>query len=148
MVIEPFAVPHDAYDPVGFVICNGAARVGIVTDMGVATTLVRQRLKQCQAVVVEANHDEKMLQAAPRPWHLKQRIMGRQGHLSNEGAAAVLAEIAGPDLRQVFLAHISDECNCEDLALRTTMDRLAEAGHLHIRVSATFSDRVSEMCAL
>lgn len=146
--IEPFSVPHDAYDPVGFIVNGARARVGVVTDMGVPTHLIRERLRSCGAVVVEANHDERMLQEAERPWHLKQRILGRQGHLSNEAAAAMLAEIAGPTLRQVFLAHISDECNREELAVRTATNRLAERGHGHVRVCATFSDRVSEVwCA-
>jgi len=147
LAIEPFSVPHDAYDPVGFVISNGELRAGVVTDMGAPTHLVRERLKSCCVVVVEANHDERMLQAAPRPWHLKQRILGRQGHLSNEAAAMMLADIAGPSLHQVFLAHISHECNCEELALQTARDRLAATGSSHVRVSATFADRVSEMWA-
>ena len=71
----------------------------------------------------------------------------RQGHLSNQSAANMLAEIAGPDLHQVFLAHISDECNREDLAVRTAQKRLTEKGCPHIRISATFPDRISEMWA-
>lgn len=148
LTVEPFSVPHDAYDPVGYVVACSEVRLGIVTDMGVPTTLIRQRLKVCRAVVLEANHDEKMLQDAPRPWHLKQRIMGRQGHLSNYSAAEVLADIAHPHLDRVFLAHISDECNREDLAVRTASDRLARDGHHHVKVCATFQDRVSEMWSL
>jgi phosphoribosyl 1,2-cyclic phosphodiesterase len=147
MTIEPFSVPHDAYDPVGFVIDAGGVRIGVVTDMGIPTTLVRERLKRCRVVVVEANHDERMLKEAKRPWHLKQRIMGRQGHLSNETAAGMLADIAGPDLDQVFLAHISDECNEEGLAVQTTESELAKTGCNHVKVRATFADRVSEVWA-
>ena len=79
LILEPFSVPHDSYEPVGFTVSAGGARVGIVTDMGVVTGLVRQRLMNCQLVVIEANHDEDMLKGADRPWSLKQRIMGRQG---------------------------------------------------------------------
>ncbi len=147
LTVEPFSVPHDAYEPVGFVVRRGDTSVGVVTDMGVSTTLIRQRLKSCQAVVVEANHDERMLQDARRPWHLKQRILGHQGHLSNRAAAAMVAEIAGRDLRHVFLAHLSEECNRQELALQTAQRMLAEAGHGHVRVSLTFPDRVSEMWA-
>lgn len=145
--IEPFTVPHDAYDPVGFVVACGEARVGIVTDMGVPTSLVRERLRTCQAVVIEANHDEQMLKDAQRPWHLKQRISGRQGHLSNQVAAKMLCEIASPRLAQVFLAHLSEECNRQDLAYKTTSDTLIASGHAHVKVSLTFPDRISEVWA-
>lgn len=145
LTIEPFSVPHDAYEPVGFVVGNGDARVGVVTDMGVPTTLVRERLRGCRVVVVESNHDEKMLLDAERPWYLKQRIMGRQGHLSNQGAAAMLAEIAGPHLHQVFLAHLSSECNDPDLARKTAHDVLLKAGHTHVKVSVTYPDRATEV---
>jgi phosphoribosyl 1,2-cyclic phosphodiesterase len=145
--IEPFAVSHDAYEPVGFALSGGGARVGIVTDIGAPTALVRERLRGCHAVVVESNHDERMLLDAPRPWHLKQRIMGRQGHMSNRGAAAMLCEIAGPQLAHVFLAHLSEDCNRPEIARRTAADMLGKAGHGHVRVSLTFPDRVSEVWA-
>ncbi len=145
MRVEPFSVPHDAYDPVGFVVETQGARVGVVTDMGMATSLIRERLRRCHAVVIEANHDDQLLAGAERPWSLKQRIKGRQGHLSNEHAAAMLAEIAGPDLRQVFLAHLSEDCNRHDLALERMQRCLVEGGHHHIKVSLTFPDRISEV---
>lgn len=145
LLIEPFSVPHDAYDPVGFIVHNASARVGVVTDMGMPTALVRERLKRCHAVVLESNHDERLLQDATRPWSLKQRITGRQGHLSNRVAATLAAEIAGPDLRHIFLAHLSEDCNRHDLALETTQTALREAGHTHIRVSLAFPDRISDV---
>ncbi len=146
--VEPFSVPHDAYEPVGFVVHCGTSRVGVVTDMGTATTLVRERLRGCRALVVESNHDEQMLRDCQnRPWHLKQRILGRQGHLSNQSAAALLVEIASPQLDIVFLAHLSKDCNTPELARQTTHDTLFKAGHQHIKVSLTFPDRVSEVWA-
>jgi phosphoribosyl 1,2-cyclic phosphodiesterase len=145
--VEPFSVPHDAYDPVGFVVRHGDTKIGVVTDMGVPTALVRERLKGCQAMVVEANHDEQMLMDARRPWHLKIRIRGRQGHLSNEASAQMVAELAGPHLQQVFLAHLSADCNRGDLALRTTKAVLRRAGHTHVKVSLTYPDRESEIWA-
>lgn len=147
LIVEPFSVPHDAYEPVGFVIRQGVCRVGVVTDMGMATTLVRERLRGCQALVVESNHDEQMLRDAERPWHLKQRILGRQGHLSNQGAAALLAEIATPELDTVFLAHLSRDCNTPDLARQTTHDTLFRAGHQHVKVQLTYPDRPTEVWA-
>ncbi len=146
--VEPFAVPHDAYEPVGFVIASGDTRIGIVTDMGMCTTLIRERLRHCHAVVIESNHDEHMLKEANRPWHLKQRIGGRQGHLSNQGAALLLEEIAGPHLRHVFLAHLSEDCNRPELARQTAHDMLVRKGHSHVAVNLTYPDRPTELCAV
>lgn len=145
LTIDPFSVPHDAMEPVGFVVTNGSGSVGVVTDIGIPTALVRERLKACSAIVLESNHDEQMLANSTRPWSLKQRIAGRQGHLSNARAAKLLAEIASPLLRRVFLAHLSAECNRQDVAWRTMRDALHGAGHTHIEISMTFPDSVSEV---
>lgn len=145
LYIESFSVPHDAYEPVGFVIRSGSVHLGMAMDIGMPTTLIRKHLRSCQVVVVEANYDEGLLKEAPRPWHLKQRIMGRQGHLSNEHAAEMVSEIAGPHLKQVFLAHLSDECNRHDLALKIIRKYLLDSGHDYVNVSLTFPDRISEI---
>ena len=142
--ILPFPLPHDAYAPVGFVLARGTARLGIATDLGMPTQLARERLRGCQLVVLEANHDETLVQNSFRPWALKQRILGRQGHLSNETAAALLAEIAGESLQQVFLAHLSQECNNLDLALHIVRSHLKSAGLGHVRVLPTHPDKPSE----
>jgi phosphoribosyl 1,2-cyclic phosphodiesterase len=144
--VEPFSVPHDAYDPVGFIVQHDAVRVGVVTDMGMVTGLIRERLRTCHVLVVEANHDERLLQDAERPWSLKQRILGRQGHLSNQHAAELVAEIAHPELRHVFLAHLSEDCNKGELALQTASLALEKRGHRHVRVSLTYPDRISDVC--
>ncbi len=145
MLLEPFSVPHDSYDPVGFVIRSGASSLGIVTDMGVVTGLIRERLTGSQVVVVESNHDEQMLRDADRPWSLKQRIAGRQGHLSNAQAGELLVSVAGAGLRVVFLAHLSSDCNRPELARRTVCDALARAGHSHIDVRLTRPDEPSDI---
>jgi phosphoribosyl 1,2-cyclic phosphodiesterase len=143
--IEPFTVPHDALEPVGFVVQANGTRVGVVTDMGMSTTLIREKLRSCHVIVVEANHDEDMLKKSKRPWPLIQRILGRQGHLCNDAAAEMLGEIAGPELRHVFLAHISTQCNRRELALKTADRMLRGKGHSHIKVSLTYPDRVSDI---
>jgi len=143
--IEPFSVPHDSYDPVGFAVLSGCVRAGIVTDMGVATGAVRERLRECHLLVIESNHDEDLLKEAERPWSLKQRIMGRQGHLSNAQAGELIAEIAGPRLKTVFLAHLSSACNSPDLALDTVRRALEANGHDQIGVKLTYQDRASEV---
>ena len=74
LAVEPFSVPHDAYEPVGFVVACGDVRVGVVTDIGIPTTLVRERLRACRAIVLEANHDERMLMEARRPWSNRSKV--------------------------------------------------------------------------
>lgn len=143
--LEPFSVPHDACDPVGFIITSATDRIGIATDLGVSTTVVRERLKVCRALVLEANHDEYLLKQSKRPWNLKQRILSRQGHLSNEAAAELLAEVAGPHLERVFLAHLSEECNEPTLALRTVREAMEARGHRHVHICLTYPDRPSEI---
>lgn len=144
ITLLPFPLPHDAYEPVGFILTSGASRLGIATDLGMTTSVVRERLRGCQLVVLEANHDETLLNSSLRPWSLKQRIRGRQGHLSNETAAELLADIAGDTLQQVFLAHLSRECNNLDLALLTVRRHLASVGLDRVRVLPTYPDRPSE----
>jgi len=146
--VEPFSVPHDAYDPVGFVVRNGPVSVGIVTDMGTVTGLIRERLRGCRVLVLESNHDTGLLRDADRPWSLKQRIAGRQGHLSNEQTGTLLAEIAGPHLEIVVLAHLSADCNRPDLAIKTVTEALAEHGHPHVIVKASHADRPGEVVSV
>ncbi len=143
LTLDPFSVSHDAYEPVGFVVSSGPARAGIATDVGMVTTLVRERLRGCHALVIEANHDLRMLDSAARPWSLKQRIRGRQGHLSNEQTAEFLAEIAGAGLEQVFLAHLSSECNDPGCAAHVVARALAAANHAHVQVQCAAPDRIS-----
>ena len=146
--IHPFPVPHDANDPVGFVISAGRLMVGVATDIGMVTNALRERLRKCHVVVIEANHDETLLHEADRPWSLKQRIRGNQGHLSNRAAAALMAEIAGDGLQHLFLAHLSSDCNSPRHARTTFETVLAEAGHTHVTVRLTGAECVSEQLIL
>jgi len=145
LTLEPFAVSHDAYEPVGFIISCGNMHVGIVTDIGVSTHLVKELLRRCQVLVVESNHDERLLADAQRPWYLKQRITGRQGHLSNQRAADLIAEVAGEHLACVYLSHLSKDCNRPELALNTTMKALKQRGFPEVQVALTYPDRISEI---
>ena len=143
--LEPFSVPHDSYDPVGFVVSCGVDRVAIVTDMGMATGLVRERLKSCRIVVIESNHDEQLLKDADRPWPLKQRIAGRQGHFSNRQAAELITEVAGPALSAVILVHLSADCNRPDLAEKAMKDALAKIGRSDVTVKLSYPDKASDV---
>ncbi len=126
--VDPFAIPHDAVNPVGFVLEAEGLRVGIATDLGHATTLVVERLRGCHVLVVEANHDDDMLVRGPYPWALKQRIGGRLGHLSNAEAATLLAATADAACQAVILAHLSESNNTAAKARQTVAAALAAAG--------------------
>lgn len=146
--LEPFSVSHDAYEPVGFVIRNGVGRIGIATDTGIVTNLLRQKLRACDVVVIEANHEESMVHEAPRPWSLKQRILSNQGHLSNRASAELIAEVAGEGLKHLLLAHLSSDCNSPSHARRMFETVLAEAGYEHVSIHLTGAHRVSELLEL
>ncbi len=120
MVVRAFSIPHDAVDPVGFVCTNHDVKVGVATDLGHITGLVRDELKGVRGLFVESNYDEVLLDAdTKRPWATKQRIASRHGHLSNAQAAELVAELAGHGLRDVFLGHLSADCNCPIKAAET-----------------------------
>lgn len=116
--INTFSTTHDAVDPVGFVIDSAEGRIGYATDLGHATRLVADALSRSRVLILESNHDEEMLLDGPYPWALKHRIQGRHGHLSNRAAASLLQELAWDGLEAVFLAHLSDENNQPELALK------------------------------
>ncbi len=148
LTIEPFSVPHDAYDPVGFRISDGHSRLGIVTDMGMVTGLIREKLRGCDVIVVESNHDGEMLKASDRPWSLKQRIAGRHGHLSNSQTCELLDEIASPSLKAVYLAHISSDCNERDIAEREARALLDSKGLSSVAVEMTYASRPAKLMEL
>jgi phosphoribosyl 1,2-cyclic phosphodiesterase len=112
---------------------TSSGNIGILTDLGHTTRLVIERVKTAQVVLLEANHDVKMLQDCPhRPWSLKQRILSRHGHLSNEAAADAAEQFISSDLRHLFLVHLSRECNRPELARRVMEQRLNRIGASHI----------------
>ncbi len=126
--IDPFTTSHDAADPSGLTLSYGDAKIGIATDMGVATALVKQRLKDCSLLYIESNHDPDMLIKGPYPWPLKQRIRGRQGHLSNEDTGRLLKELAGKELKHVILAHLSEKNNTPEKAYQSACAVLEPLG--------------------
>ncbi len=123
--IRAFPITHDAAAPVGFLIDTPEGRIGVATDRGVATRLVAERLKGCRALVLESNHDEGMLLEGPYPWHLKQRVRGTHGHLSNGDSARLLEGLLWDGLEAVFLAHLSEVNNTPGLAESTARAVLA-----------------------
>lgn len=139
--IDTFSVPHDAHDPVGFLLRTHSGNIGFLTDLGHATRLVVERVRQSNVLVLEANHDVKMLQDdTKRPWATKQRILSRHGHLSNDAAAQVATEIMTAELRHLYLGHLSGDCNRPALAQSVVSEALRRIGATHATVEATSPD--------
>jgi phosphoribosyl 1,2-cyclic phosphodiesterase len=138
--VETFSIPHDASDPVGFCIRTSSGQIGFLTDLGHATKLVLERVKASNVLVLESNHDLKLLQESSRPWSLKQRIAGRHGHLSNADAAGAAEVIMSADLQHLYLGHLSRECNRPEIAERTMREKLHKIGATHVRIEVTSQD--------
>ncbi len=139
--IESFSIPHDAQDPVGYLLRTASGTIGFATDLGHVTKLVLERIRCANILVLESNHDVKMLQACPRrSWSLKQRILGRHGHLSNETAAETIAQILSAELKQLYLAHLSRECNEPGLAHRVMARQLQILGATHVQLQVAAQD--------
>jgi phosphoribosyl 1,2-cyclic phosphodiesterase len=109
--VTPFPVPHDAREPVQFVVGDGDLRIGVLTDIGMSTPYVEASLSGCDALVLECNHDPALLADSDYPWSLKQRIASRFGHLANDEAAALLKRIDTTGLKHIIAAHLSHQNN-------------------------------------
>lgn len=146
--VRCFSVPHDAVDNVGFLIEGDGTRLGYVTDLGHVTGLVVESLRAdggCDILMTEANHDERMLAEGPYPWSVKQRILGRHGHLSNAGARDLIAGVVNGRTRHLLLAHLSGHNNTPGLALEAGRLALEQAGRSEVRVHVTSQEEVSEV---
>lgn len=114
--IQPFTIPHDATDPCGFVFVAEGIRMAIATDLGYLPSNVQMQLRRCDVLMIESNHDLEMLRDGPYPWSVKQRVMSRVGHLSNEAAAQFLRKTYDGHATYVVLAHLSESNNLPELA--------------------------------
>ena len=119
MVIEPIAISHDAADPVAYRVSSGDKSAAVMTDLGYYDDRIVQKLKNLDALLLEANHDVRMLQTGPYPYPLKQRILGNRGHLSNENSGRLLGEILHDNFKAAILGHLSKENNYPELAYET-----------------------------
>ena len=137
ILVETFTKCHDAADPMGLIISSNGSRLGLITDLGRSTRLVEERLKDCKALIIEFNHDNEMLEQGPYPLHLKRRIKGPEGHLSNSQAGELLKIISHRDLDQIVLAHISKINNLPEKALHEAEEVLSgcKADNVNILVS-------------
>ncbi len=114
--VEPFPIPHDAREPCHFVLESGGRRLGLLTDCGYVTRHIRDRLGECDALVLECNHDSDMLRQGPYPPFLRARVSGNQGHLGNHQAAELLGSLPRQGLTSLLVAHLSEKNNRPELA--------------------------------
>jgi phosphoribosyl 1,2-cyclic phosphodiesterase len=145
-LFTPFAVPHDAADPIAFCIEKNGVKMAVVLDLGYITNLVVERLRGCDAIILESNHDLSMLKVGPYPWSLKQRVMGRKGHLSNDTVAGYLAAGFDGKARHVVLAHLSKKNNLPELAMISAQSALEQRSALlsrQTRLELASADRIS-----
>lgn len=124
LTIHPFSTPHDAANPCGFNIHNGKRKLSIATDLGHMDDDIFKELIHSSFVLLESNYEPEMLNASRYPFHLKQRIKGPYGHLSNETAGKTIAALMKKDLKQVMLGHLSKENNVPELAYQTVVEQL------------------------
>ncbi|MFQ5740905.1 MAG: MBL fold metallo-hydrolase [Acidobacteriota bacterium] len=124
VAVEAFAVSHDALQPVGFRFSGGGIQGAQAIDLGELSPDVASKLTECDWLILESNHDEEMLKIGPYPWHLKQRVLSRTGHLSNGAVGQFLTRIFDGRARHIFLAHLSRQNNDPDIALENARQAL------------------------
>ena len=117
--IYPMSISHDAADPVAYLVSHGRHRVGVVTDLGYYDADIVSHMEGLDALLLEANHDIRMLQVGAYPYPLKQRILGERGHLSNETSGQLLGQILHDGMQHILLGHLSKENNYDELAYET-----------------------------
>lgn len=145
---DPFSVPHDAADPVGFSIQYNNCRVGIALDLGYVTHLVREKLRYSHMVILESNYEPELLRSSHYPWYLKQRLQGRHGHLSNKEATKLIAELIHPELEHVILAHLSKTNNHPQVAHKQVQAALAKSNGHKVRLSVATQHEVGPVIRL
>jgi phosphoribosyl 1,2-cyclic phosphodiesterase len=141
--VHPFTVQHDAVDPVMFTLTTPDYKVGICTDLGFATSLVRAQLQNCDYLLLESNHEPSMVHACPRPMSYKQRVLSRSGHLSNQACGELIRDIYHDGLKHVYLGHLSSECNSTEACYETVRSVLNREG-LSVAISVAELKTVSK----
>ncbi len=139
--IHPFSISHDAADPVGYRVESGDKKAAVATDLGFYNDYITEQLTGLDALLLESNHDVRMLEVGSYPYHLKQRILGKRGHLSNESAGQLLCSVLHDNLKHIVLGHLSRENNYPSLAFETVCSEVTmgdnpwKAGDFHISVA-------------
>lgn len=152
LTVRPFRIDHDAADPVAYRVGNGSKSVAVATDMGHFDQYIIDNLQGLDGLLLESNHDVRMLETGPYPYYLKRRILGDHGHLSNENAGRLLNHILHDHLKKIFLGHLSKENNYEELAYETVRLEIDEGdcpyGASDFSISVAGRDRMSEIVYL
>ncbi len=144
-IVEPFSVPHDGVDTVAYNVFCGGKKISIATDFGYPSQMVKQKLKDCDALLLECNHDVKMLtNCDKRPWKTKQRILSRHGHLSNESSMELLTDVLHKDLKQLILGHVSQDTNDYSMVNDLAQQHLEECGMAEIPLCVATQDDISQ----
>ncbi|MCP4918783.1 MAG: MBL fold metallo-hydrolase [Proteobacteria bacterium] len=144
LLVEAFTVPHDVLDPVAYKVGVGDVNVAVITDLGRPTALVARKMRDCDVLVLEYNHDLVQLMDGAYPWHLKQRIRSNHGHLSNQQASNLLVSGMGPRLKYLALAHLSEENNTPDKALASARAALAASNWYDVDVFVATQNGMTE----
>jgi phosphoribosyl 1,2-cyclic phosphodiesterase len=145
ITVTPFTIPHDAVDPVGFTFRIDGVKVAVVTDLGYLPMSVIDNLSGCEVLIIESNHDLEMLRGGPYPWSVKQRVMSRVGHLSNEALADFFSRDYDGRAAYVVLAHLSEHNNHPEVARRAAEHALGTRRTLlHNRVLLATQDQPLE----
>lgn len=142
--VEPFSVPHDGVDTVAYNVFINNIKISVATDFGFASQAVKQQLKGCDLLLLESNHDVKMLQeCAKRPWKIKQRILSRHGHLNNEACHEILTDVLHDGLKQLILGHVSQDTNDYSLVRDLAQKHLEHCGYADLGMHVAMQDKVT-----
>lgn len=147
MVVNPFSISHDASNPVCYTFISNGQKIGIATDLGKYDDYIVSNLKDSQVLLLEANHDINMLEVGAYPYHLKRRILGDRGHLSNDNSGRLICELLHDKLQHIFLGHLSKENNYPELAYETVKLELENSDHnvmKHLSLSVAKRDGPSD----
>jgi len=149
ITVTPFTIPHDAADPVGFTFRAEGTKIAIATDLGYMPASICDHLRKCDVLIVESNHDLEMLRVGPYPWSVKQRVMSRVGHLSNESLAQFFARDYDGGASYIVLAHLSEQNNHPEIARQAAENALgAQRTLLGNRVMLAGQDAPTESIRL
>ena len=142
LTVTPFKIQHNAADPVAFVLSGQGCQLGVVTDVGYVTGSMREMLRGCHAIYIEANYDESLLEKnTTRPYSVKQRIASRHGHLSNVQTAELLHEVACEKLNVIALGHLSSDCNSPEIAVGAVRKALDLRGFKNVAIHCSQQDK-------
>ena len=146
IAVMPFTIPHDAVDPVGFTFCCDGIKVGVCTDLGYMPPNVRDHLRGCHVLMIESNHDLELLRGGPYPWSVKQRVMGRNGHLSNSHTCDYLEADLDSGVQTLILGHLSEHNNHPEI-VRMGAEQSLEVRGLSPRLVIAEQKRQTEVFA-